>query len=84
MIRYATGNLLDDPSEALVNPVNCVGVMGRGLAKEFKRGSRIITGRMSSRACDIRFILGECIPRGTEGRLFSTSRPSEIGVTHQS
>ena len=36
MIRYTTGNLLDDPAKALVNPVNCVGVMGRGLAKEFK------------------------------------------------
>lgn len=36
MIRYVSGNLLDDDAEALVNPVNCVGAMGAGLAKQFK------------------------------------------------
>lgn len=36
MIRYVTGNILDDDAEALVNPVNCVGVMGAGLAQQFK------------------------------------------------
>ena len=38
MIRFEQGNLLTANVEALVNPVNCVGVMGRGLALEFKRG----------------------------------------------
>lgn len=37
MIIHATGNLLDAPAEALVNPVNTVGVMGKGLALQFKR-----------------------------------------------
>jgi hypothetical protein len=32
VIEYKTGNILDDDAEALVNPVNCVGIMGRGLA----------------------------------------------------
>ncbi len=36
-IRYTTGNILDDNSEALVNTVNCKGVMGRGVALEFKK-----------------------------------------------
>lgn len=36
MIRYVDGNILDDDAEALVNPVNCVGVMGAGLARQFK------------------------------------------------
>ena len=36
MILFAQGNLLDSPAEALVNPVNCVGVMGKGLALDFK------------------------------------------------
>lgn len=30
------GSIFDCGCEALVNPVNCVGVMGKGLAKEFK------------------------------------------------
>lgn len=36
MIKYTTGNLLDAPTEALVNTVNTVGVMGKGLALMFK------------------------------------------------
>ena len=37
MIRYVTGDLLAADSEALVNSVNCVGRMGRGVALAFKR-----------------------------------------------
>ena len=36
MIKYKTGDLLAEPTEALVNAVNCVGVMGRGIALQFK------------------------------------------------
>lgn len=35
-VREVTGDLLDDDAQALVNPVNCVGVMGKGLAKAFR------------------------------------------------
>ena len=37
MITYKTGDLLSEDAEALVNTVNCVGVMGRGVALRFKR-----------------------------------------------
>jgi O-acetyl-ADP-ribose deacetylase (regulator of RNase III) len=37
MVRSAEGDLLKDDSEAIVNPVNCVGVMGRGLALQFRK-----------------------------------------------
>lgn len=36
MIRYATGNLLEAGADALVNTVNTVGVMGKGIALMFK------------------------------------------------
>lgn len=36
MIDYTTGNILQSHAEALVNTVNCVGVMGRGIALQFK------------------------------------------------
>lgn len=36
MIRYTQGNLLEAPVEALVNTVNEVGVMGKGIALMFK------------------------------------------------
>ena len=36
MIVYKTGNLLEANTEALVNTVNTVGVMGKGIALQFK------------------------------------------------
>ena len=36
-ITFKAGDLFLDDSEALVNTVNCVGVMGKGVALEFKR-----------------------------------------------
>ena len=36
MIKFKKGDLLKEPVQALVNPVNCVGVMGKGLALQFK------------------------------------------------
>lgn len=36
MIEIATGNLLRAPAEALVNTVNTVGVMGKGIALQFR------------------------------------------------
>ena len=37
MITCKTGDILTEAAEALVNTVNCVGVMGRGIALQFKR-----------------------------------------------
>ncbi len=36
MIDYKTGDMFVEDVEALVNSVNCVGVMGRGIALQFK------------------------------------------------
>lgn len=36
MITYTTGDILAADVEALVNTVNCVGIMGRGIALQFK------------------------------------------------
>lgn len=36
MIEYVTGNMFDREADCYVIPVNCVGVMGKGLAKEAK------------------------------------------------
>jgi O-acetyl-ADP-ribose deacetylase (regulator of RNase III) len=37
MINYTQGNILTADAEALVNTVNCVGIMGRGVALQFKQ-----------------------------------------------
>lgn len=36
-ITYRSGDIFAEEVDALVNPVNCVGVMGAGLALEFKK-----------------------------------------------
>lgn len=36
MIKYKSGDIMKEDAEALVNTVNCVGVMGRGIALQFK------------------------------------------------
>lgn len=36
MIDTVSGNLFDSPAQVWVNPVNCEGVMGKGIAKQFK------------------------------------------------
>ncbi|MBK8674730.1 MAG: macro domain-containing protein [Bacteroidetes bacterium] len=37
MIQYITGNILDSNAQALVNTVNTMGVMGKGIALQFKK-----------------------------------------------
>jgi len=61
MIRNATGNLLDAPVDALVNTVNTVGVMGKGIALQFKRAFPA-NYKAYEKACDA----GEVVP----GRMF--------------
>ncbi|MBR4264911.1 MAG: macro domain-containing protein [Bacteroidales bacterium] len=37
MIKYIEGNIFDSNAQALVNTVNLVGVMGKGIALQFKK-----------------------------------------------
>lgn len=37
MITFLEGNLFDSPAQVITNTVNCVGVMGKGVALEFKK-----------------------------------------------
>ncbi len=52
MIRFKTGDLLAEDAEALVNTVNCVGVMGRGLALQFRKAYPE-NFRAYARACEL-------------------------------
>ena len=36
-MRVLIGNIFDSNAQTLVNTVNCVGVMGKGVALEFKK-----------------------------------------------
>ena len=65
IIEYVSGDILRHDAEALVNTVNCVGVMGRGIALQFKKAFPD-NFRAYKAACD----RGEVVP----GRMFVTER----------
>ncbi len=69
MITYITGNLLEAKTEALVNTVNCVGIMGKGIALQFKQAYPDNFGQYA-RACEA----GEVQP----GRMFVTHTGSML------
>ena len=71
MITFTQGNLLEARAEALVNTVNTVGVMGKGIALMFKE--RFADNfRLYSAACKAKEV--------QTGRMFVTSVP--VSYTH--
>ena len=70
MIRFTKGNLLESGTEAVVNTVNTVGIMGKGIALMFKEAFPA-NFREYEAACK----------RGAvrTGEMFVTERPSMLG-----
>jgi O-acetyl-ADP-ribose deacetylase (regulator of RNase III) len=67
MIEFRHGDLLEADAEALVNAVNCVGVMGKGIALQFKQAYPE-TFRRYERACkagEVRLGQMFVVPTGT-------------------
>lgn len=67
MIELTQGNILKADAEALVNTVNCVGFMGKGIALQFKKAyqristpttKRVPPAKSSRAACSS----SNCIP----------------------
>lgn len=51
MLTYTNGNIFDNDYQAIVNPVNTVGVMGKGLALAFKQHYPV-NFKLYKKACD--------------------------------
>ena len=61
MLKFITGNLLESEAEALVNTVNTVGVMGKGIALQFKN-QYPYNYKVYSKACkDGNFKIGDLL-----------------------
>ena len=59
MIRVLNGNLFDSEAQTLVNAVNCVGVMGKGIALEFKRRFPEMFEKYAARCARGEVVLGQ-------------------------
>ena len=70
MMRFTQGNLLDAPAEALVNTVNTVGVMGKGIALMFKEAFPA-NFRAYENACERKEV--------RVGKMFVTENPAFTG-----
>ena len=53
MIEITRGNILKADAEALVNTVNCVGYMGKGIALQFRKAFPE-NFRLYQRACQVK------------------------------
>ncbi len=70
MVRYTTGNILDSNADALVNTVNEVGVMGKGVALQFREAFPANT-RAYEQACKAGLV--------RVGRMFVTENEALTG-----
>ena len=60
MVKLMTGNLLEADVEALVNSVNTVGIMGKGVALQFRQAFRKTSRHIKKPANSTKFSLGRC------------------------
>ena len=59
MVTFVKGDIFKSPAQVLTNPVNCVGVMGKGLALEFKHRYPQMFGDYKSKCNQGKVIPGE-------------------------
>ncbi len=86
MLESCSGNLLEAEVEALVNTVNCVGVMGKGLALQFKQAfpENFQEYRRACQSGEVKPGQMLIVPTGrlTTPATSSTSPPNAIGKIH--
>ena len=73
-LRFKTGDMFAEPVDALVNTVNCVGVMGKGVALEFKRRWPA-NFKSYKAACDAKALNPGTMLVFDTGRLFPSDGP---------
>ena len=73
-LLFKTGDMFSEPVDALVNTVNCVGVMGKGVALEFKRRWPA-NFKFYKAACDTKALNPGTMLIFDTGRLFPSDGP---------
>ncbi len=60
MIKIVKGDIFESDSEAIVNAVNCIGVMGKGIALEFKNKFPLMYSEYKQLCKEKKIDLGKC------------------------
>lgn len=68
-IIYTSDSIFNSPAQTLVNPVNCVGVMGKGLALAFKHCFPDIMKKYTYACNDRSLKVGVLLPCRIEGKI---------------
>ena len=74
MIIYQKGDIFEGDYEALVNPVNCVGVMGKGLALQFRKRFPVECAKYIKTCNNGDMDLKKILFMGTNGLFIETDR----------
>lgn len=59
MVTFVEGSIFDSKAQTITNAVNCVGVMGKGIALEFKRRFPEMFKDYAARCRDSELVLGK-------------------------
>ena len=83
-VTFTTDSIFAVDAEAIVNPVNCVGVSGAGLALEFARRFPETTGSTEKPAVKTGYARGVGLITETGQESHDTSSTSPLSVTGES
>ena len=81
-LTYLKGNIFSSSAEVIVNPVNTFGVMGKGLAAEFKRRYPDMFRKYKAFCEQKKFSVGQLyISREVDYAVLCSSRQKNIGAS---
>lgn len=84
MLEFVKGDMFDSPADIRVNTVNCVGVMGAGVALAFKQRYPEMFKEYQRDCKDGRVIPGKMhVWKSLTGTGSSIFRPSATGANHR-
>jgi O-acetyl-ADP-ribose deacetylase (regulator of RNase III) len=84
MISFKSGNIFESKMQTLINPINCVGVMGKGLALIFKNKYPEMFNDYITKCANKNVVLGKPYLYKVNDESFILNFPTKYHWTHNS